>query len=129
MMVIWLPGKGKSTFLNYLIDGYDSQRFATGKGASSVTTKVKKVCRNIFDTDKKVIVYDVLGALDGSISLKDWTAIIQNDVGSIDLIMLVVSSHDRADVANSATLKLFFHFVNNFSWNKAAIIFTHCDQV
>ena len=53
-----------------------------------MTTKVKKVCRNIFDTDTKVIVYDVLGALDGSISLKDWTAIIQNDVGSIDLIML-----------------------------------------
>ena len=63
-------------------------------------------------------------------SLSRWGDLISSGINcSLDLIVLVVSAHDRVDVANTGAIKLLKHFVTKLNYDRCAIVFTHCDQV
>jgi len=74
IIVIGLPGKGKSTILNFLSAGKDGGKFATGKSSKPVTTYISKASFKIFKgvSGQEYDFYDIPGLLDGDQPFDEW---------------------------------------------------------
>jgi len=122
-------GKGKSTFLNYLIDGRDSGRFVSGSSFHSVTTELKRQEGYIHKTNIKIVVYDTPGLLAGDISLDSWVSTVTKFNETFNGIIWVVSALDRATLSTSILAGGMQFLIKNFSFDSVILVITHCDLV
>jgi ribosome biogenesis GTPase A len=123
-------GKGKSTVLNHLTEGPNSdvERFKTSSGFDSCTMAVKSHKCKIHGTSKEVELFDIPGLLGADVNLELWKEIV--DTGFSDKfngILWVVSAKDRPSM-NDVVLRQGLEFLlESFSENNVIMIITHCD--
>jgi len=121
-------GKGKSTFLNYIADGKDSQRFPSGSGFRSLTLNVTSFKGKIHATSTDIELYDAPGLMGSDLSLEVWKNIIaQSAVGKFNGILWVVSAKDRPSLTEVIIYKGLSYLFDNIRENDIVLVFTHCD--
>mmetsp|Transcript_93054 Transcript_93054/g.170756 ORF Transcript_93054/g.170756 Transcript_93054/m.170756 type:complete len:259 (+) Transcript_93054:85-861(+) len=135
VLVLGLPGKGKSTFLNTISTGKpDSEMFPAGRSVRAVTKEItfKTIVVEVpGETPMNLGVYDVPGLFDGKIKTEEWQKMFKEKLLGqvIDLIFLVVSAHDRVDVGNTMIAVAVPFFFQELTANRVCLVMTHCDQV
>jgi len=122
-------GKGKSTFLNYLLDGHNSGRFVSGSSFHSVTTELRRQEGRIHQTDTDIVVYDTPGLLAGDTSLDTWVRTVTKFNETFNEIIWVVSALDRATLSTSILAGGMEFLIKNFSFDNVILAITHCDLV
>ena len=130
LIVAGRPGKGKSTFLNYLFDNHDSEFFKSGLSLSSVTKDISSRKANIYNTEYEINVYDIPGLFASDLNFKDWVKILSKITDQkFDEIIWVLSIKDKFDMTDNMMLAAMKTLFINFSINKIIFVFTFCDTL
>lgn len=127
--VLGETGKGKSTFLNYLINGHDEGPFECGFSNDNVTKSVSPEV-NVKVGSYSFVVHDVPG-LFGDIGFKEWTDVVQAGFinKKINGLFMVFSVIDRTTILNSLQIQGLEYFLTNYQVEYVLFVFTHCDNI
>jgi len=134
VLVIGMPGTGKSTFLNFLFNGKsDSQnmKFKAMAGQESTTREVQSEQFTVWNTNCKINVFDTPGLFAQDLSPQSVFKNIEETVSSIPLTALVwiYRANDRVTILDSAIAQSLPEFINKFTYRGVIVVFTHCDQL
>ena len=129
-VVFGVAGKGKSTLLNYLMDGKDSQRFKAGQSVKSVTMEIQEVTAKPYNINQEVTIYDVPGLYTPTIPFKEWRKMVFEKVWFVNAVIWVISAHDRVTCSDIILLKAMRFIFENLAIEKQLIlVITHCDSL
>ena len=129
-MVFGVAGKGKSTLLNFIIDGKDSQRFKGSNSAISVTTEIQEFSGKPYNIEKEVTIYDVPGLLTSNIPFSKWREMVFDKISFVNAVIWVVSANDRVTCSDMILLKAMKFIFDNLVIEKQLIlVITHSDSL
>lgn len=126
-------GRGKSTFLNYLlqcpVNARNNPQFLAKKGGSAGTLAVSPpFTANIFNTEKSITVYDTPGSFSLDMPLEQWFDLLKSGLPNpFHALIWVLDINQRAQPGDAVLSQAMEKILDNFTMNKVILVFTHCD--
>lgn len=126
-------GRGKSTFLNNLLQGpvaaRNNPQFLAKKGGNAVTLVVSPAFTgNIFGTETRVTVYDTPGSFSLDMSLELWFENLKSGLPNpFHALIWVLDIMQRVGPSDAVLSQAMEKILDNFTMNKVIIVFTHLD--
>ena len=126
-------GRGKSTFLNYLVQGpfnaRNNPQFLAKTTAGACTLAVSPpFTANIFSTETTITVYDTPGSFSLDMPLEQWFDLLKSGLPNpFHALIWVLDITQRAQPGDAVLSQAMEKILDNFTMNKVIIVFTHCD--